>query len=156
MKGHELNGKSFKVHLDGENLLPFFKGEAKESPREGFLYWSDDGDLMALRVRNRKIAFIEQHTEPNPETPIGVWQGQFTRLRAPNLCNLRADPFERGTGSIYYADWQVRRAFAFVPAQIIVAKYIDSFKEFPPRAKAASFTVSDVMEKITTASPSQN
>jgi arylsulfatase A-like enzyme len=99
MEGHELNGKSFKVHLDGENLLPFFKGEAKESPREGFLYWSDDGDLMALRVRNWKIAFIEQHTEPNPETPIGVWQGQFTRLRAPNLYNLRADPFERGTGA---------------------------------------------------------
>jgi arylsulfatase len=156
LKGHELDGKTFKVHLDGENLLPFVKGEAEKSPRAGFLYWSDDGDLMALRVGNWKVAFIEQHTEVNPETPLGVWQGQFTRLRAPMLYNLRSDPFERGTDSIYYGDWQARRAFAFVPAQIIVSKYIDSFKEFPPRAKAASFTVSDAMDKITTASPGQN
>jgi arylsulfatase len=156
LKGSDLNGKTFKVHLDGNNLMPFFKGEAEKSPREEFLYWSDDGDLMALRARNWKISFIEQNTEIGPETPIGVWQGQFTRLRLPNLYNLRADPFEKGTESIYYGEWQVRRGFVLVPAQAIVAKYIESFKEFPPRAKAASFTISDVMEKITTASPSQN
>jgi arylsulfatase len=154
--GHELNGETFKVHLDGNNLMPFFKREVKDSPREEFLYWSDDGDLMALRVRNWKIAFIEQHTKISPETPLSVWQGQFTRLRAPMLYNLRSDPFEKGPDSIYYGDWQAHRAFAFVPAQVIVGKYIESFKEFPPRAKAASFTVSDVMDKITTASPGQN
>jgi arylsulfatase A-like enzyme len=154
--GQVLNGKTFKVHLDGTNLLPFFKGEAKESPREGFLYWSDDGDLMALRFRDWKATFMEQHTEVNPETPIGVWQGQFTKLRAPNLYNLRSDPFERGPSSMLYADWQAHRAYMFVPAQALVARYLDSFKEFPPRAKAASFTVSDAMEKIQTASPSQN
>ena len=148
MKGSELNGKTFKVHLDGDNLMPFFKGEVEKSPREGFFYWSDDGDLMALRFRNWKIAFVEQHSELSPQTPVGVWQGQFTQLRVPNLYNLRADPFERGTESIYYADWSVHRAFAFVPAQAIVAKYLESFKEFPPRAKAASFTVSDAMDKI--------
>ena len=147
--GHTLNGKNFKVHLDGMSLLPFFKGDARESPRQEFLYWSDDGDLMALRVRDWKITFAEQHAEPNPKTPIGVWQGNFTKLRGPNLYNLRADPFERGTDSIYYANWQVHRAFMFVPAQAIVAKYLDSFREFPPRAKAASFTVSDAMDKIT-------
>ena len=102
--------------------MPFFKGEAEKSPREGFLYWSDDGDLMALRVRDWKVAFMEQHSEPSPETPVGVWQGQFTKLRMPNLYNLRADPFERGTESIYYGDWLAHRAFAFVPAQAIVAK----------------------------------
>jgi arylsulfatase A-like enzyme len=154
--GHTLNDKTFKVHLDGDNLLPFFKEEVKESPREGFPYWSDDGDLMALRVRNWKVAFVEQHTEVSPETPLGVWQGKFTKLRAPNLYNLRADPFERGPSSILYADWQAHRAFMFVPAQAIVARYLESFKEFPPRAKAASFTVSDAMEKIQTASPGQN
>jgi arylsulfatase A-like enzyme len=154
--GHTLNGKQFKVHLDGVNLMPFFKGEAEKSPREEFLYWSDDGDLMALRVRNWKIAFMEQHTEVSPKEPLGVWQGNFTKLRAPNMYNLRADPFERGTGGIYYADWQAHRAFLFVPAQAIVARYIESFKTFPPRAKAASFTVSDVMEKITTAGPAEN
>ena len=109
-----------------------------------------------MRVRNWKVAFIEQHTEPSPQTPIGVWQGQFTRLRGPNLYNLRADPFEKGTQSVYYADWQMHRAFAFVPAQAIIAKYLESFKEFPPRAKAASFTVSDAMEKITTVNQGQN
>ena len=148
MKGHELNGKTFKVHLDGNNLMPFLKGDAEKSPRNEFLYWSDDGDLMALRAGNWKISFIEQNTEIGPETPIGVWQGQFTKLRLPNSYNLRADPFEKGTESIYYGDWQVRRGFIVVPAQAIVAKYIESFKEFPPRAKAASFTVSDAMDKI--------
>jgi arylsulfatase A-like enzyme len=147
--GTSLNGKNFKVHLDGHNLLPFLKGEVKDSPRQEFLYWSDDGDLMALRVREWKITFMEQHSEPNPKTPIGVWQGNFTKLRGPNLYNLRADPFERGTDSIYYGNWQARRAFLFVPAQAIVAQWLDSFKEFPPRAKAASFTVSDAMEKVT-------
>ncbi|MCP3444041.1 arylsulfatase [Bradyrhizobium sp. CCGUVB14] len=155
-KGSTLNGKTFKVYLDGVNLLPFLKGDAKESPRKEFMYWSDDGDLMALRIREWKITFMEQHTEVNPQTPLGVWQGNFTKLRGPNLYNLRADPFERGPDSIYYADWQAHRAFMFVPAQAIVAKYIESFKEFPPRAKAASFTVSDVMDKLTTANSGKN
>ena len=155
-KGGTLNGKTFKVHLDGNNLLPFLKGDAKESPRKEFLYWSDDGDLMGLRVNQWKVAFMEQHTEVNPKTPLGVWQGNFTKLRAPMLYDLRADPFERGSTSMYYGDWVARRLFLIVPAQAIVAKYIESFKEFPPRAKAASFTINDVMEKISTGSPGKN
>jgi len=155
-KGTTLNGKTFKVHLDGFNLLPFLKGEEKESPRQEFLYWSDDGDLMAIRVRDWKASFMEQHTETSPQEPLGPWMGQFTKLRVPTLYNLRSDPFERGPTSILYGDWHMRRVFLLVPAQAIVARYIESFKEFPPRAKAASFTVSDVMEKITTASPDRN
>ena len=88
--------------------------------------------------------------------PIGAWQGQFTRLRGPNLCNLRADPFGRGPDSLLFGNWQMHRVFMFVPAQALVVRYLDSFKEFPPRAKAASFTVSDAMDKIGTASPGQN
>ena len=155
-KGTTLNGKPFTVHFDGFNLLPFLKGEVKESPRQEFLYWSDDGDLMALRVRDWKIAFMEQQVELNPQTPLGVWQGQFTKLRAPNIYQLRADPFERGPSSIYYADYVAHRMFIQVPAQAVVARYIESFKDFPPRAKAASFTVSDVMEKISAGNPSKN
>ena len=155
-KGGALNGKNFKVHLDGYNLMPFLKGEMQASPREGFLYWSDDGDLMALRVRDWKVSFMEQNTQINPETPMGVWQGQFTKLRAPSLYNLRTDPFERGPESLNYGNWQAHRMYAFVPAQAIIAEYIESFKEFPPRAKAASFSVSDVMDKITADSPNQN
>jgi arylsulfatase A-like enzyme len=156
VKGTTLNGKNFKVHLDGNNLMPYFKGVAKDSPRDEFLYWSDDGDLMALRFRDWKVAFMEQHAEIDPKTPLGVWQGQFTKLRAPMLYNLRADPFEKATRSIYYGDWSAHRMFMFVPAQAFVAKWLESFKEFPPRAKAASFSISDAMQKITTATPNEN
>ncbi|MFL6221299.1 MAG: arylsulfatase [Actinomycetes bacterium] len=149
--GTMLNGKNFKVHLDGMNLLPFFKGEVKESPREEFFYWSDDGDLMAIRYRDWKVTFLEQNTEISPKTPQGVWSGQFTNLRVPKIYNLRSDPFERGPESINYADWFARRTFILMPAQSLVAKRLASFREFPPRAKTASFTVSDAMEKITSA-----
>lgn len=155
-KGGKIGDKTFKVHLDGNNLIPAFKGEAKEWPRQGFAYWSDDGDLMAVRVKQWKVAFMTQNTEINPHTPLGVWQGAFTSLRAPMMYNIRSDPFERGPESINYADFVARRMFLMVPAQAIVAKLLETFKEFPPRAKAASFTVSDAMEKIATASPNQN
>jgi arylsulfatase len=147
-QGRTLNGKSFKVHLDGNNLLPFLKGDDKESPRKDFFYWSDDGDLMALRYQQWKIAFLEQNVEISPEAPAGVWTGQFTKLRMPKLYNVRSDPFERGPGSMEYALWMTHRVFIQVPAQALVAKYLDSFKDFPPRSKPASFTVSDAMEKI--------
>ena len=155
-KGATLNGKTFKVHLDGFNLMPFLKGDAKEAPRKEFLCWSDDGDLMALRVQNWKVSFMEQHTEVDPKTPLGVWQGNFLKVRAPMLYNVRSDPFERGPSSMLYGDWHAHRAFLLVPAQAIVARYIESFKDFPPRAKAASFTVSDVMEKISVGNPGKN
>ena len=156
LKGATLNGKQFKVHLDGYNLLPFFRGEVKESPRKEFLYWSDDGDLMAIRVLNWKVAFMEQNTELSQRNPIGVWQGQFDKYRVPNMYNLRADPFERATRSGWYMDWQSHRMFLLVPAQAAVAQWLESFKEFPPRAKAASFTVSDAMDKIMQAKSNQN
>jgi arylsulfatase A-like enzyme len=76
-KGYAANGKNFKVHLDGYNLMPFLKGEVEESPRKEFLYWSDDGDLFAIRVNEWKVSFLEQHTEMSSQYPVGVWQGQF-------------------------------------------------------------------------------
>lgn len=154
--GTTLNEKQFKVYLDGDNLMPFLKGETKDSPRKGFLYWSDDGDLMAIRAANWKLAFLEQNTKISAEYPQGVWSGQFTKLRVPKIYNLRADPFERGDESIGYGDWFSHRVFLLVPAQALVAQYIASFKEFPPRAKAASFTIGDVMDKITTSGASRD
>jgi arylsulfatase len=154
--GHTLNGKPFKVHLDGKNLMPFLSGKEKTGPREAFFYWSDDGDLMAVRIRHLKMTFIEQHGEVSSKTPIGVWQSPFTQLRVPNMFDLRADPFERATSSIYYPDWQLHHAFYAVPAQAVVGKLLESFQQFPPRAKAASFTVSDAMAKIEMASPNKN
>jgi arylsulfatase A-like enzyme len=147
-QGRALNGKSFKVYLDGYNLLPFLKGDDKESPRKDFFYWSDDGDLMGLRYQQWKIAFLEQNTQISPEAPQGVWTGEFTKLRVPKLYNVRSDPFERGPDSIEYALWMTKRIFIEVPAQALVARYLESFKDFPPRAKPASFTVSDAMAKI--------
>ena len=148
-KGTRLNGKNFKVHLDGYNLMPFLKGEVKESPREGVPLLErrrrPDGDPRRQTGRSRSWSSTPRSA---PRRPSGVWQGQFTKLRAPKLYNLRADPFERGTESIYYGDWMAHRMFLLVPAQAIVAKWLESFKEFPPRAKPASFTVSDAMEKI--------
>ena len=135
--------RNFKVHLDGYNLLPFFKGEVKESPRREFLYWSDDGDLMAIRVEQWKVAFKEQHN-----TGLDVWKREFTNLRAPNVYNLRADPFERGPESFEYGKWMADRAFLIVPSQAIVGQWLASFKEFPIRQKPASFNLDSVMEQL--------
>ena len=150
-KGHKMGSRTFKVHLDGHNLMPFFKGEEKESPREGFLYWSDDGDLMAIRVRNWKATFMRQD-----HVGLDVWKREFTNLRAPDLLNLRSDPFERGPESLEYGKWMFERAFLIVPAQAIAGKWLESFKEFPPRQKPASFSLSEVMEKMSTAHSGQN
>ena len=143
-KGYSVGGKTFKVHLDGYNLIPFFKGEVKESPRKEFLYWSDDGDLFAVRIDPWKITFIEQY-----HTGLDVWRKGFERLRMPNLYNLRADPFERGPESAAY-DWTyfAPRGFVIVPAQAVVAKWLESFKEFPIRQKPASFNLDEVMRKL--------
>jgi arylsulfatase len=141
--GYQAVGKTFKVHLDGYNLLPFLKGEVKESPREGFLYWSDDGELLAARFRQWKIVFEEQRS-----TGLGVWREPFSAMRVPKLFNLRADPFERGDESMLYDHWMVGRAFALVPAQAMINEWLQSFKAFPPRAKAASFSVDQVVEAL--------
>jgi arylsulfatase A-like enzyme len=143
-KGCQSENKSFKVHLDGYNLMPFFKGEVKESPRKEFLYWSDDGDLFGVRINQWKISFIEQYNEG-----FDVWRRGFTHLRVPNLYNLRADPLERATSSANYLDFFGPRGFVIVPAQAVVAKWLESFKEFPIGQKPASFNLDEVMQKLT-------
>jgi arylsulfatase len=144
-KGYKIGDKTFKVHLDGYNLMPFLSGKEKESPRKGFLYWSDDGDLMALRVGNWKVHFLEQRAHG-----LGVWKEPLVPLRAPSMINLRSDPFERGNedASIFYDKWMMDRAFLLVPAQAIVGEFLKTFQEFPPRAKAASFSIDQAMEKL--------
>jgi arylsulfatase len=142
-KGTKLGEKSFKVHLDGINLLPFLKGETDKSPREGFLYWSDDSDLIAIRVHQYKLVFAEQRSKG-----LAVWREPFSAMRVPKLFNLRSDPFERGDESVFYDKWMTDRIFLQVPAQAIVAEWLASFKEFPPRAKAASFSIDQVVEAM--------
>ena len=144
MKTCQLGTKSFHVHLDGFNLMPFFKGEVKDSPRREFLYWSDDGDLFAIRVLDWKISFIEQYHEG-----LDIWLRDYERLRGPLIYNLRSDPFERGPYSFLYDDWQAHRIFLIVPAQAIVAQWLSSFKDYPIRQKPASFNLDEVMKKLT-------
>ena len=142
--GYQIGDKTYKVHLDGVNLLPFLKGEESECPREGFVYWSDDGDFLALRVRRWKVVFAEQRN-----TGIAVWREPFSKLRIPKFFDLRADPFERGDESdFYYSKWFSDHDFLMISAQTVVAKWLESFKEFPPRAEAASFTIDQVVERL--------
>ena len=140
-KGHTIGDKTYKVHLDGFNLLPFLKGEVEKSPRQGFLYWSDDGELVAIRMHDWKIVFEEQRSKG-----LAVWREPLSKLRLPKLFNLRSDPFERGEESLFYEKWFVDRAFALIPAQVVVRQWLESFKQFPPRAKSASFSIDRVVE----------
>jgi arylsulfatase A-like enzyme len=151
LKGHQAGDKTFNVHLDGYNLLPFLTEKGVRSPRIEFFYFSDDGDLVALRYDNWKIVFLEQRALGR----LQVWAEPFTPLRVPKIFNLRTDPFEHAdvTSNTYW-DWMLDHAFLLVPAQSVVGDFLATFAEFPPRQKAASFTVDQVLEKLTQGVPS--
>ena len=139
--GYQAGNKTFKVYLDGHNMIPLWKGEVKENPRKGIMYWSDDGDLMALRVGPWKAHFQEQRS-----SGFDVWKNPLVNLRFPTLFNLRSDPFERGEESIFYGKWAADRMFALIPAQAVVEEFLKTFVEFPPRQKPSSFSVDEALE----------
>ena len=143
LNGYSAGGKTYKVHLDGYNFLPYLTGGQENGPRKEFLYFTDDGDLSALRYGNWKILFMVQRAHG-----LEVWQEQYATLRFPILENLRSDPFERADESIDYGRWRVDHLFLLVPAQAIVAQFLQSFKEFPPRAKPGSFTVGNALQML--------
>jgi len=143
--GMEAIGRDYRVHLDGYNILPLLTGETDTSPRKEVFYFTDDGDLSALRYNDWKVIFLEQR---RPNT-LAAWSNPFTTLRIPLLFNLRRDPYERAqiTSNTYY-DWLLDRAFVLVPAQAYVQRFLETFKEFPPRQKPASFSLDRVMEAL--------
>ena len=145
LKKHKANGRKYKVHLDGYNFLPYLTGKAKQGPRKEIFYFSDDGDLTALRYNDWKAIFMEQRVEAT----FQAWAEPFVPLRVPLLFNLRRDPYERSqiTSNTYY-DWLLDRPYLFVPAQAYVGKFLSTFKEFPPRQKPASFSLDKVMEAL--------
>jgi arylsulfatase len=146
--GVEAIGRSYKVHLDGYNILPMLTGETDESPRKEIFYFSDDGDLTALRYADWKLIFMEQRAEAT----FQAWMEPFVPLRVPLIFNLRRDPYERASiTSNTYFDWLIDRAYLLVPAQAYVGNFLSTFQEFPPRQKAASFSLDQVMEKLTPA-----
>jgi arylsulfatase len=144
LKGKKIGNTTFKVHLDGYNLLPALKGEGAW-PRHEFIYWTDDGSVAALRYNQWKVTFLKQNAEG-----MAVWQQPFEELRAPLLTNLRADPFERAEYEGFgYNRWYAEHMFAFAPAGAYVAQWLQSFREFPPRQKPGSFNLDRVMEAVT-------
>jgi arylsulfatase len=148
LKGEKIGSREYKVHLDGYDLGPALRGEG-EWPRKEFLYWTDDGSVAAIRYGNWKVTFLEQKAEG-----LRVWQDAFNVLRAPLLTNLRMDPFERAEEehAMGYQRWYMERMFLIAPAGAYVAKWLQSFKEFPPRQKPGSFNLDRVMESVMNAS----
>lgn len=145
LKGYKVGNETFKVHLDGYNFLPFFNGQVKKGPRIEFFYFSDDGDLTAMRYDNWKLVFAEQRT---PGT-LAVWANPYVKLRVPKIFNLRTDPYERAdiTSNTYY-DWMLDHVYFIPGAQAEVGKFLKTFKEFPPRQKAATFTIDQALETM--------
>lgn len=144
-KSHAVGDMTYKVHLDGDNLVPYLTGQAEKSPRESFIYCNDDQQVTGLRYDNWKMVFMEQRV---PGT-MRVWAEPFTSLRVPKIFNLRTDPYERAdvTSNTYY-DWLIDHVYLLVPAQDYVGRFLSSFREFPQRQKAASFNLEEVMDKL--------
>jgi arylsulfatase len=145
LQGHEAAGRNFTVHIDGFNLLPLLTGEEETSPRVGFIYFDDDANLVALRYHNWKWVFMEQRS---PGT-LELWAEPFTVLRLPKLYNLRTDPYERAdiTSNTYW-DWFVSKEYLIMLAQALAGKFVATFMDYPPRQKAASFTIDQALEKM--------
>jgi arylsulfatase len=145
LKGHKAIGREYKVHLDGYNFLPYLTGKEEKGPRKEIFYFSDDGDLTAMRYQDWKLIFMEQRVE----TTLQAWSEPFVPLRFPLIFNLRRDPYERSqlTSNTYY-DWLIDRIFLLVPAQAFVGKFLGTFKDYPPRQKPASFSLDKVLEKL--------
>ncbi|OOG77823.1 arylsulfatase [Algoriphagus sp. A40] len=144
LSGKKIGETTYKVHLDGYNLIPALKGESAW-PRVEFIYWTDDGSVAALRYGNWKATFLRQDAHG-----LAVWQEPFTVLRAPMLTNLRMDPFELAHEiGMDYERWFAEHMFMIAPAAGYVGQWLQSFREFPPRQKPGSFNLDRVMESVT-------
>jgi arylsulfatase A-like enzyme len=144
LKGHKVGARSYKVHIDGHNLMPALQG-SEAWPRKDFIYFTDDGDAAALRYENWKITFLRQNAHG-----MHVWLEPFEQLRAPMITNLRMDPFELAHEiGMDYQRWFLEHMFVIAPAAAHVGQWLQSFKEFPPRQKPGSFNLQRVMEALT-------
>ena len=144
LKGYQAGRMTYKVHLDGYNWIPYFKGEVQQGPRQEFLCWTDDGELCGLRYNKWKPVFMEQRAHG-----LEVWREPMTLLRIPLIFNIRTDPFERASyEAADYDHWFVERVYLLVPAQAYIGQWLQTFREYPPRQKPASFNLSQVMEQL--------
>jgi len=146
LKGHNAGARKYNVHLDGYNMLPLWTGQVTESPRKEMFYFTDDGQLSALRYGQWKVMFTEQRGHG-----MEVWQEPYVTLRFPKLFNLRRDPFERADWeSGAYETWRFERIYLLTPAAAYVGKFIGTFKEYPPRQKPGSFNLDHVLQSLQT------
>lgn len=144
LNGYKVGDKTFKVHIDGFNMLPYLTGEVKESPRTFFAYFSDDGEIMAVRDGDYKFVLAEQR-----ETTMRVWGEPLVTFRAPKIFHIRRDPFERADfNSNTYSDWMVDHIPQMYAMQAVVASQIEDFIKFPPRQKPASYNLDTVMRQL--------
>jgi arylsulfatase len=152
LKGDKVGDMTYKVHLDGDNLVPYLTGQAANSPRDSFFYINDDQQLTGLRYDNWKFVFLEQRAQGT----MRIWSEPFTTLRVPKIFNLRTDPYERAdiTSNTYY-DWILDHVFLLVPAQTYVGQFLATFKDYPQRQKAASFNMDEVMRNLQDSSVSK-
>jgi arylsulfatase A-like enzyme len=144
-EGYQIGDRRFKVRIDGYDFLPYLTGKEEKGPRPGFIYFSDDGDLVALRYDNWKVVFAEQRMQGT----VAIWAEPFTFLRVPKIFNLRTDPFERAdiTSNTYW-DWMIDHAYITYAAQFLIRQFLDTFQEFPPRMKPASFGIDQILAKM--------
>ncbi len=145
LKGYQAGNKQFKVHLDGYNFVPYLEGKEKQGPRTDFYYFSDDGKLIASRDGDWKLVYAEQRAKRQD-----VWRDPFVELRIPKVFNLRRDPYERADtdSNSYNLWWDHKVGVVGMPAMIRVQQFLNTFQEFPPRQRPASFTIDQMMEKF--------
>jgi arylsulfatase A-like enzyme len=142
--GVELNGRKYRNYIDGFNMLDYFSGKTKESPRKEFIYVNDDGQVVAMRYNAWKAVFLE-----NRGQAFGVWREPFTELRVPLLFHLRRDPFERAQHNANtYNDWFLEHAFILVPMQQLAANFLKTMKEYPPSQAPGSFNLEKIQKQI--------
>lgn len=144
LEGHTIGDRTYKVHIDGLNMLPYLTGETNASPRDYFFYFSDDGELLAIRMNDWKVVLMEQRAKQ-----LMAWLEPFVPLRAPKIFHLRRDPFERADeNSNTYWDWLLSHVYLIYGMQGLVAQQIQDFIKFPPRQKPASFNLDVVMRQL--------
>jgi arylsulfatase A-like enzyme len=147
--GYQACGRTYKNHIDGYNLVPYLTGETDTSPRNFFVYLSDDGDILGCRFDNWKFVFMEQRCEGK----MAVWAEPFTRLRLPKLFNLRTDPYEFAeTTSNSYWEWFCYHSYIAHIGSLLASKWAATFKDFPPVQKPNSFTIDHALQMMAEAS----
>jgi arylsulfatase len=144
LKGVNLNGRTYKNYIDGQNLLDYLTGKVKESPRKEFIYVDDGGHVAAIRVGDWKAVYLE-----NRANRLQIWKEPFIPLRAPDLYNLRRDPFEKAKiGSNTYEDWYIDRAYLMGPMQVLASKFLLTLKEYPPMQTPGDWSLASLESEI--------